>query len=357
MGKSKMGKTLSLWNKDCIGSTDIPDESIDLLICDPPFGISETSFGQHYKRNSSKVINGYHEAPVDYLGFTRDWVTLSFKKLKPNGSMYIIIGHTPLLDVLIAAKESGFETLNHCIWKYNFGVSTTKKFVTSHYHVLRLCKPKAKPTFNTYCRFGPQEKDKLGGSLLYQDLEDVFVINKDYQPNKEKNMNKLPDKLIEKLVMYSSNPGDLVCDFFMGNFTTAYVSLRLGRHVCGYEINKNAYDYHLPKLQEINFGSGLCELKKVEIIKPANQGKPVSAEEKESIWKDYCRMLKKGQKKKDITAKLMQTYGRGPFAIKNILDSIKDNLSRSEKTETREHGILGGPIGRVDQEETLLDKL
>ena len=68
-------------------------------------------------------------------------------------------------------------------------------------------------------------------------------------------------------------------------------------------------------------------------------------------------MLKKGQKKKDITAKLMQTYGRGPFAIKNILDSIKDNLSRSEKTETREQGILGGPIGRVDQEETLLDKL
>lgn len=50
----------------------------------------------------------------------------------------------------------------------------------------------------------------------------------------------------------------------MGNFTTAYTALKLGRRVCGYEINRSAYEYHMPQLQEIEFG---CDLK----VTPADQ--------------------------------------------------------------------------------------
>lgn len=47
------------------------------------------------------------------------------------------------------------------------------------------------------------------------------------------------------MILYSSNPDDLVCDFFLGSFSTAKVALSLGRQACGFEINKNAFDYQM----------------------------------------------------------------------------------------------------------------
>lgn len=234
-----------IYNGDCLDpDRRIKDASVDLGIYDPPFGLGEVAFGKHYKRDSDQVVPGYQEAPKDYGAWTRLWMGEAQRVLKPDGSMYVISGHTNLRHILNAAAELGLREINHCIWKYNFGVNTTKKYVTSHYHVLYYAKG-AKTTFNTHCRHGSQELEKDGkGKTLYRDLEDVFVIQKDYSPGKKKNMNKLPEELIRKLVLYSSNKNDLVCDFFMGNFTTAYVALKLGRRVCGYEANKNSYDYH-----------------------------------------------------------------------------------------------------------------
>jgi len=315
-----------IWNEDCTtGALKwIKKERVDLILCDPPFGLQETKFDALYKRNKDKVLDGYIEAPEDYFQFTLDWMTQAKRILRSNGSMYIIVGHTPLIHILNAADQLNLKTINHCIWKFNFGTNTTKKFVTSHYHVLYYTKQKAKPTFNTYCRFGPQEKtnDKKKKSLLYLDLEDVFTINKDYAPDEVKNVNKLPEELIKKLILYSSNSGDVVCDFFMGNFTTAYAALKLGRSVVGFELNEKAFNYHKPLLEDIEFGCDLKTLKKVEVIKPENQGKPVTDIEKESIKKDYMIWLESGMRKKEITEHLCEKYGRGRFSIKNILDSV-----------------------------------
>jgi len=56
-----------IFNEDCIDyDKKIPDNSVDLGIYDPPFGLGETEFQKHYKRNPSHVIGGYKEAPEDY---------------------------------------------------------------------------------------------------------------------------------------------------------------------------------------------------------------------------------------------------------------------------------------------------
>jgi site-specific DNA-methyltransferase (adenine-specific) len=242
---------LSIYNDDCIDAQRrIPNCSVDLGIHDPPFGIGETKFDRCYNRDSSKIIAGYREAPPDYAAWTLRWLAEAKRVLKPNGSMFVIMGHTHLRHLLNAAAELGLHELNHVIWKFQFGVNATNKFVTSHYHVLFYAKSKsAVPIFNTYCRYTPADRDGKR-SLLYADLEDVFCIQRDYAPGERKNQNKLPAALVEKLISYSSNPGDMVCDFFMGNFTTAYCALKLGRRVCGYEINPAAYQHHMKLLIE-----------------------------------------------------------------------------------------------------------
>jgi site-specific DNA-methyltransferase (adenine-specific) len=313
---------IKIYQEDCLDVTKkIKDNSVHLGIYDPPFGIGEIGFDKHYKRDSTNVIQGYKEAPDNYEQWTHLWLSEAKRVLNDNGSMYVFMGHSKLRHVLNAAHHLGLHEINHLIWKYNFGVNTKKKYVTSHYHILLYSKSKkSHTTFNLNCRFGSQEKGDKGGSSLYRDIEDVFMINRDYAPNQKKNQNKLPEELIRKLIMYSSNQGDMVCDFFMGNFTTAYASLKLGRNVCGYEINKKSFDYHIDKLKSIKFGCDLKDLKQVENIIPPNQGKKITSTEVKSICEDYRQMDVDKMLKKNISLKLQEKYGRGPFAIKNILD-------------------------------------
>jgi len=313
---------LFLWNEDCITGAELhlADRTADLIICDPPFGINESKLDQIYKRRKGDVIPGYVEAPDDYYTFTLAWMEQAKRVLKDDGSLYIIIGHTPLLDVMLAAKELGLEIINHLIWKFNFGAFTKRKYVTSHYHILYLAKKGAKRCFNINCRFGPQEKDG-GGSLRYRDVEDVFFINKEYIQDKKKNVNKLPNELIKKIIQYSSNRGDLIIDFFMGNFTTAYVALALGRRVGGFELNKESFEFHLPLLKEVEFGSLIEEEIKVDV--PNRQGSKFEPNEKQEIYNDYSRLIKEGIKKKDIMKVLMEQYERGYWSIQRVIDDHK----------------------------------
>jgi site-specific DNA-methyltransferase (adenine-specific) len=310
-----------IYNEDCVeGAKKIKDQSVDLIICDPPFGINETSFHKHYARNEANIIDGYIEAPEDYQEFSNRWIAEAKRILKPTGTLYIISGWSKLREILNSCHYNNMNIINHCIWKFNFGVNTTKKWVTSHYHVLMIGDPK-KITFNTFCRFGQKEKDENDKSLLYKDMEDVFVINKEFQQGEMKNKNKLPDELIKKLLLYSSKEGDVVCDFFMGNFTTAYCSLKFGRNCIGFEMNKNSYDHHVNKLKNVAFGENLRKLKLVDDGKPKNQGKKIEKDEKEQIIIRFNELRKTLNKKNSIQI-LENEFGRGKFSIINILKEI-----------------------------------
>jgi site-specific DNA-methyltransferase (adenine-specific) len=102
-----------------------------------------------------------------------------------------------------------------------------------------------KKFLNTECRFSRTERGKDGRLLLYYDLSNVWHIPTEFHRGVLKNGNKLPSELIHKMIQYSSNEGDLISDFFLGNFTTAYAAQELNRRVTGFEINPNAFRYHV----------------------------------------------------------------------------------------------------------------
>jgi site-specific DNA-methyltransferase (adenine-specific) len=312
----------SIYCDNCIWGTDnfFEDDSVDLMICDPPFGIKESSFDNLYKRDKSDIISGYVEAPFDYSDFTFNWLLRARRVLKANGSLYIISGWTKLGVILNALQSLNFHIINHIIWKFNFGVYTKKKFVTSHYHILYVVKDKnSTPTFNRFCRFGPSEKSSDNKALNYLDMEDTWSINKEYHHGKVKNKNKLPDELIRKIVLYSSNENDIVCDFFMGNFTTAIVACKLGRVPVGFELNTYAYEHGMAALNDIEFGEDLDTLKKVDVVLPRNQGKRITQEERSAIVDDFNIKIDEGLSKKEAKQFLMEKYERGKFSIINIV--------------------------------------
>ena len=166
-----------------------------------------------------------------------------FRVLKDSGSLYVFSGWNNLRDILNASSKLGFITVNHLIWKYQFGLVTSRKYVTSHYHCLYLCKNEGKRFFSPYSRFSKDQKNDQGRSLHYQDKEDVWVINREYWPGDKKTPTKLPFELIEKILMYSSNPGDIILDPFLGSGQVAFVSKRLGRQYIGFEIVEDYYQF------------------------------------------------------------------------------------------------------------------
>lgn len=241
-----------VYNCDCIeGMKIIPSNTIDLVITDPPFGIDFKAKKENYNRRNSRVLEGYNEiGGEDYYDFTLKWMQEVKRVLKQSGSMYIFSGWNYLKDILNAIDELGFITVNHIIWKYQFGVVTSRKYVTSHYHCLYVCIDDKKRKFFPYARFSKNIKDNEGRSIHYKDKEDVWVINREYWNGDIKTPTKLPAEIIRKILAYSSEKGDIVLDPFLGSGQVAVVSKMEERKYIGFEIVKEYYDFICKRLDE-----------------------------------------------------------------------------------------------------------
>ena len=99
-----------------------------------------------------------------YIAWTKDWMAVCKKVLKPNGSFYIAIGDDYAANVKIIADELGLYLRNWIIWHYSFGQQAKNKFVRSHTHIFYFVNDKNNFTFNDYAVRIPS-----GRQLIYND--------------------------------------------------------------------------------------------------------------------------------------------------------------------------------------------
>lgn len=238
----------------------MPDACVDLIVTDPPFAIEFGAKRSNYNRTAHRVLEGYNEIPQqEYYAFTLSWMREAYRVLKEDGSMYVFSGWNNLRDILNALEEVGFITVNHIIWKYQFGVFTKRRFVSSHYHCLYVCKDDSKRRFYSESRYPADARDAEGRSLRYQDMEDVWVIPREYWNGDFKTPTKLPADLVRKILQYSSQEGDLVLDPFLGSGQVAVVAKQMGRQYLGFEIAPEYYEFARRRLEE-----GVYRIKAVE---------------------------------------------------------------------------------------------
>ena len=239
-----------VWCEDCQEGlvNRVEDGSVDLIFTDPPYGIEGDKLDAVYHREESLVVEGYKEVALETYGdFSNKWISECARTLRPGGSMYIVSGYTNLHHVLNALHSTDLKEVNHIIAYYPFGASTTRKWVSSHYHVLFWMKPEKKDkkrTFNNNVYYSDQT-DSYRDRLSVQDMLRGGGIGK------RKNKNQLNEKFIEKFILYSSNRGDVVMDPFCGGFTTARTAIRYGRKFIGFELNEHAYKEFLPTLDKV----------------------------------------------------------------------------------------------------------
>lgn len=208
---------------DCVsGMRTLPENCIDMIIADPPFGLDFQIMEALYNRDSNHVVTGYTDVPaVDYDVFSDRWIKEIKRIMKKEAGVWIFSGWTNLKDILNALEKNKLTLINHIIWKYQFGVFTKKKFVTSHYHVL----------------FAVKDPNRYFFNKIEHYPEDVWDIKRKYHHGMRKNATKLPINVVMRCIDFGSKPGDIILDPFMGNGTTAMVCKGTFRHFLGFEIN------------------------------------------------------------------------------------------------------------------------
>jgi site-specific DNA-methyltransferase (adenine-specific) len=162
----------------------------------------------------------------------------------------VFSGWNNLRDILNAIEDVGFITVNHIIWKYQFGVYTRRRFVTAHYHCLYVCKDDNKRQFYPESRYPVDARDSEGRNLRYQDMEDVWYIPREYWNGDLKTPTKLPAELVRKILQYSSQEGDLIMDPFLGSGQVAVIAQQMGRRYLGFEIVPEYYEFARQRLEQ-----------------------------------------------------------------------------------------------------------
>lgn len=229
----------------------IPDESVDLIFADPPYNIGKNFAGRKDKWKTDE----------DYLKWCYEWIDLCIKKLKLNGSFYVMTStqYMPYFDIFIRDKVT---ILSRIVWSYDSSGVQAKNYFGSMYEPILYCvKDKNNYTFNAddilveaktgakrklidYRKNPPQpyKTEKVPGNVW--DFARVRYRMNEY----ENHPTQKPISLLERIIKASSNEGDVVLDPFSGTFTTCYVAQQLKRKFIGIEIQEEYFKIGLRRL-------------------------------------------------------------------------------------------------------------
>ena len=218
---------------------EVEDNSIDLIFADPPYNIGKNFAGCFDKWDTDE----------HYLEWCYKWLDLCVKKLKPNGSFYVMTStqFMPYFDLFLRKR---LNIMSRIALFYDSSGVQAKKYFGSMYEPILFCvKDKDNYTFNSddilvEAKTGSQRKlidyrknppqpyntKKVPGNVW--EFSRVRYRMKEY----ENHPTQKPIALLDRIIRASSNKGDLVLDPFSGSFTTAYVAQQLGRNFIGIEL-------------------------------------------------------------------------------------------------------------------------
>jgi site-specific DNA-methyltransferase (adenine-specific) len=237
---------------DCLRHlADVPAKSVDLAFADPPFNIGY-EYDVYHDRVSRK----------DYLAWTDQWLAAVKRVLKPTGSFYVAIGDEYAAEMKVRLDGLGLVMRNWIIWHYTFGVHCKRKFNRSHAHIFYYVADPRHFTFNadavripsarqtTYADRRANPAGKMPDDtwvLRPQEEERCFLPGMDtwYVARvcgtfKERTGHpcQMPEAVLERIILVSSNRGDLVLDPFAGSGTTLATAHKLGRRYLGIELSE-----------------------------------------------------------------------------------------------------------------------
>jgi site-specific DNA-methyltransferase (adenine-specific) len=244
----------------------MPAESVDLIYIDPPFNTGKVQsrrqirtvkddvngdrvgFQGHSYRTESIGERAYQDQFDDYLGFLEPRLVEARRILKPNGSLYFHIDYREVhyCKVLLDGIFGRESFINEIIWAYDYGARTRKKWPPKHDNILWYARDPNHYTFNydaieriPYMApnlVGPAKAalGKLPTDTWWHTIVPTNGKEKTGYPTQK------PLGILRRILLASSNPGDVVMDFFAGSGTIGAACLELERRFILIDSNPEA---------------------------------------------------------------------------------------------------------------------
>ena len=218
--KEKSSLTASLFNEDCLEKLrDIPDNSIDMILTDPPYGIDLTPQRSNGKFKDTKVIND------DSLNWLSTFVDEVYRVSK---NVVVCFCSWQKIDIFKTEFEKKFIVKNILIWNKDwFGMGNNYR---PNYEMCLLC-----------CKTNVKTKSRNKSNILtYRRLA----------PNKLVHSCEKPIDLLVDLISELSNDYDLILDPFMGSGSTGVACMNTGRSFIGIELDPNYFEIASQRIEE-----------------------------------------------------------------------------------------------------------
>ena len=224
---------------DCIEAMrSLPSASIDLIFADPPYNLQ---LGGDLARPDGSHVDAVtdHWDQFDsfaaYDKFSREWLTEARRLLKPNGALWVIGSYHNIFRLGAMLQDMGFWILNDVVWRKANPMPNFKgtRFTNAHETLI-------------WCSMGEKAKYTFNYRLM-KTLNDELQMRSDWvlpicggQERLKKGGTKVhptqkPEALLYRVMLATTNKGDVVLDPFFGTGTTGAVAKRLGREWIGCE--------------------------------------------------------------------------------------------------------------------------
>jgi site-specific DNA-methyltransferase (adenine-specific) len=221
------------------GLDRIPDESIDLLIADPPYGL-----GKDYGNDSDKL------AATAYLHWMESWIDAALPKLKTSGSLYIFLTWRYSPEIFVMLKQR-MTMINEIIWDRRVPSmgGSTRRFSSVHDTIGFFANSRdyyfdldaVRIPYDAETKKARSRSIFVGAKWLEvgYNPKDVWSVSRLHREHRERadHPTQKPLEIIERMIKASCPPDGVVLDPFMGSGTTAVAAKRCNRDFVGFELN------------------------------------------------------------------------------------------------------------------------
>jgi DNA modification methylase len=256
----------TIFNEDCIvGMSDLPNDSVDLIIADPPYNLSK---GGVWKWDNSvklsgmggnwnKVMQNWDNIPFEkYMQFTEFWLMQTQRILKSTGSMWIFGTYHNIGVINVICQKLGIEIINEVIWyKRNaFPNLSGKRLTASHETILwcnKGCKKRKYYFDYEYSKNSVFPEDGL--KTKGKQMRTVWDIPNNKLPEEikyGKHPTQKPLRILDRIIRLSSKKGDLVMTPFSGSGSECVAAKLVERNYLGFEIDKEYYNISIIRLSK-----------------------------------------------------------------------------------------------------------
>jgi len=252
-------KNFVLYNGDSFKILDeLPENSVDMIFADPPYNLSNGGFtcsgGKMVSVDKGKwdKSNGFSE---DYA-FHKKWLEACRRILKPGGTIWVSGTYHSIYQCGHAIQSLGYHILNDVSWfKPNASPNLSCRFFTASHETLIWARKekKAKHVFNyDEMKNGNWSEDIL--KKPNKQMRSVWAMNTPQNGEKKfgKHPTQKPLNLLRRIVLASTNKGDIVLDPFTGSSTTGIIASSHGRKFIGIDTEKEYLNLSKKRFKDLD---------------------------------------------------------------------------------------------------------